>query len=402
MADRDFNIPMGPDRTGQIDLQPIDFGDGSTAEGETLKAYFSDSAGAQAYQRDSYQQTTPIDVMPDSAASVAPMGDGDYLETQHDDYEPETISADQAQGQGLDDVQMSFVALTDSIKQGRELKSREKERDALNEQLEVDREELADRENILANYQYLVAEQDNIIARSTQERDALKAELSEVTARNEETTEALGRMRDYHDGQIQPYESALARAQVDADQARNDERSRKSELSAAENELRRAEGESERAVASAKVQQIEAARNEARMRYESAKNVLDQAQDAYDDLRAEFDQAEQPLERAIEDFEARSDELKSQISQLGETIAKARKRRQYCDAVYQRPDETAALRQDVEADEATMRQMDADNDALRAQLEQSKQKSKKAKIALGIVIVVVVIIIIAFIVTGAH
>ena len=27
MADRDFNIPMGPDRTGSIDLEPIDFGD---------------------------------------------------------------------------------------------------------------------------------------------------------------------------------------------------------------------------------------------------------------------------------------------------------------------------------------------------------------------------------------
>ena len=261
---------------------------------------------------------------------------------------------------------------------------------------------IADREDILANYQYLVSEQDAIVARSTQERDTLKAELSEVTARNEETTEALARMRDYHDGQIQPLENALARAQVDADQAKNDERSRKSELNAAESELRKAEDEGDRAVASAKVQQIEAARNEARLRYESAKNVLDQAQDAYDDMRAEFDQAEAPLERAIEDYEARTDELKDQIAQLGETIANARKRRQYCDEVYQRPDETTALRQDVEADEATIRQMDVDNDVLRAQLEQSKQKSKVAKLAIAAIIVIIIVIIVAFVVAGTR
>lgn len=400
MADRDFNIPMGPDRTGEIDLKPIDFGDGSTAEGDTLKSYFSDTAGSTG-SYDQYQQTTPIDVVPESASSVPPMEDGDFVDDQGE-YGADDALSERAESQGLDDVQKSFVALGDSIKQGRELKSREKERDALSDRVAVDREELADREDILANYNYLVAEQDDIVARSTQERDTLKAELAEVTARNEETTEALARMRDYHDVQIQPVENALARAQVEADQAKNDERSRKSELNAAESELRKAEGESARAVASAKVQQIEAARNEARMRYESAKNALDQAQDTYDDMRAEFDQAEAPLERAIEDFEARSDELKDQIAQLGETIATARKRRQYCDEVYQRPDETAALRQDVEADEEAIRQMDEDNDALRAQLEQSKQQSKKAKIAIGIVIAIIIIIIVAFVATSLH
>ncbi|MBO4353165.1 MAG: hypothetical protein J5818_06715 [Eggerthellaceae bacterium] len=399
MADREFNIPMGPDRTGDIDLKPIDFGDGSTADDATLKSYFSEGSTGEVHRR--YQSVEPIDIASE-ASSVEPMSDDDFLPIQDGEYESDTVSSEQARGQGLDDVQMSFVALTDSIKQGRELKSREKERDALNERVLVDREELADREDILANYHYLVAEQDDIITSSTQERDALKYELSEVTARYDETNEALSRMRDFHDGQIQPLENALARAQVDVDQAKNDERSRKSELNAAETELRRAETDGERTVASSKVQQIEAARNDAHMRYEYAKNVLDQAQDAYDDMRAEFDQAEAPLERALEDFEARSDELKDQIAQLGEVIAKARKRRQYCDEVYQRPDETAALRQDVEADEETIRQMDVENDALRAQLEQSKQKSFKAKIALGIIVAIIIIIIVAFVVTGMH
>ena len=84
------------------------------------------------------------------------MEDGDFLPAQDDEYESDSVSSEQARGQGLDDVQMSFVALTDSIKQGRELKSREKERDALNERILADREELEDREDILANYHYLV------------------------------------------------------------------------------------------------------------------------------------------------------------------------------------------------------------------------------------------------------
>jgi len=390
MAERDFNIPMGPDRTGGIDLQPIDFGDGSTVENDTLKSYFSDASGS----------IPPIGQ--DESAEVEPMGEDDFVEPREGVSESDADQAEKGVAQGLDDVQMSFVALGDSIKQSRELKSREKERDALSEQVEYDREELADREDILANYQYLVAEQDDIVAKSTYQRDALKAELSNVTAQLEETNEALTRMRDYHDEQLQPLENTLARAQVVADQAKNDERSRKSELNAAETELRRAEGESASAVASTKVQQIEAARNEAHARYEAAKNELDRAQDAYDDMRAEFDQAEAPLERTIEDCEARVAELKDSIAQLGETIATARKRRQYCDEVYQRPDETAALRRDVEADEETIRQMDVENDELRSQLEQSKKQSTKAKIAIAAIIVIIIVIIAAFVITGGQ
>ena len=300
------------------------------------------------------------------------------------------------------DVSARLAALRESINQGRELKVRQKERDEFEQKLNEDREELDDREDILANYFAIVAEQDEIIDQSTEQREARKNELAQLVAQKEETEASLQSMRDYHDAQMKPLETSLGRVKAAAEQAKNDERSRKSELNAAESEMRRAEGEGERTVASSKVQQIEIARNEAHMRYEYAKNVLDQAQDAYDDMRAEFEQAEAPLERAIEDFEARSDELKDQIAQLGEIIATARKRRQYCDAVYQRPDETAALRQDVEADEATMQQMDEENDALRAQLEQSKQQSKKAKIALGIIIVVIIAIIVAFVVTSAH
>ena len=85
MADRDFNIPMGPDRKGSIDLEPIDFGDGSTADDATLKSYVSDSLQQNAAYGQ-YQQTSPIDGAP-TEASVAPMGDDDFLPTQDDGYE---------------------------------------------------------------------------------------------------------------------------------------------------------------------------------------------------------------------------------------------------------------------------------------------------------------------------
>ena len=96
MADRDFNIPMGPDRTGSIDLEPIDFGDGSTADDATLKSYFSDSLQQNdAYGQ--YQETSPIDVAP-AEASVAPMGDDDFLPKHDDGYESYTVSSEQARG----------------------------------------------------------------------------------------------------------------------------------------------------------------------------------------------------------------------------------------------------------------------------------------------------------------
>lgn len=397
MANRDFNIPTGPDRTGGIDLQPIDFGDLPAASNDAQAGQTARPAAQQ-----SEAAFTPVNMTPSaqSAVNVQPMSEDDFVEdnSQPDvDYEPGGISPEEASNQGLDDVQVSFLALRDSIGQSRELKSRERELEALRDQLDADREDLADRDDILANYQQRTAEQDAIVNQATQEREELRAQLSEATTRSEETTEALANMRNYHAEQIQPYEVELGRAQATADQAKNDERNRKSELNAAESELRRAEDERSSAMAQAKHQQVEAAYEEARARSEAAKDALAQAQQNFDELNDQFDQAEAPLERSIEDLEARIVELKDEIAQISDTIAEARKRRQFCDAVYQFPEETEKLRASVMADEETERTMVAENDELRAVLEQSKAKSKKAKIAIGIVIAIVVVILIAFI-----
>ena len=96
MADRNFNIPMGPDRTGEIDLQPIDFGDGSTAEGATLRSYFSDSVDAEGAGQ--YQPTTPIDVVADEASSVEPMGEGDFVDAEGE-LESDAASSERATSQ---------------------------------------------------------------------------------------------------------------------------------------------------------------------------------------------------------------------------------------------------------------------------------------------------------------
>ena len=296
-------------------------------------------------------------------------------------------------------MQSSLVALKDSIGQGRELKAREKEREDFSQKLDLDREELADREDILANYDALVAEQDEIIYQTNEQREARKSELALVTAQQEETSDALERMREYHDSQLEPVESMLGRAKAAAEQAKNDERSRKSELNAAESESRRAEGGDDAAMAAAKLNVVQQAYEEAAARSEAAKEALAQAQKQYDDMKERVEQAEAPLERSIEDLTRQTDELKESINRLGDTISIARKRRQYCDTVYQYPEETDKLRESVLAGEQTVRQMDIENDELRDMLAQSKEKSKIAKLAIaGVVALVIVILIIVFVV----
>ena len=87
---------------------------------------------------------------------------------------------------------------------------------------------------------------------------------------------------------------------------------------------------------------------------------------------------------------------------MGETISAARKRRQYCENVYQYPDETAKLRASVEADEETVRRMDEENEELRDRLADSKARSRTAKFAIAAVIAIIIIIIVAFVVIGGR
>ena len=392
MAGREINIPFGPDRTGGFDLssmipevepsEPVDELDADLLDVDPVDA--SSDQGLPSRQAD-------------DLADVFADGFDDGQEVA-DDAE----TAEEGEGSSaIADVQASLVALKDSIDQGRELKAREKEREEFGQKLEIDRTELADREDILANYLVLAGEQDDIIIDSTQQRDDLKAELSRVTAQQEETSEALQRMCDYHDSQLEPLEAALGRAKAAAEQAKNDERSRKSELNAAETEKRKAEGGDESAMAVAKLEVVQQAFDEAAARSEAARESLAQVQQQYDDLKEQIAQAEAPLERSIEDLSAQADELKEKIANLGETISAARKRRQYCDNVYQYPEETAKLRASVEADEDTARRMDEENDELRDRLADSKQRSKMAKFGIiGVVALIIIILILVFVVGG--
>ena len=155
-------------------------------------------------------------------------------------------------------------------------------------------------------------------------------------------------------------------------------------------------------MAVARHQQVQASYDEARVRSEQAKEQLAEAQRAYDDAKQRSEQAQGPLERNIADMNARMESLKGRINSLGEELSAARNRRQYCDNVYQYPNETALMRSEVEQAEALARQMDAKNDELREQLAISKQKALKAKIAIAAVAVIIIVIIIAFIVVGGR
>ena len=342
------------------------------------------------------------EAIPEAVPEAAPYGEDPQVEGRDVDYHPGGLTDEEATAQGMDDIQMSILALKDSIGQGRELKEREKEREELAEALEADHVELADREDILANYQALVAEQDAIVDGCTQKREAAKSELSQLTVALEQAQGELEYLREQHAQLLQPIEGDLGRARAAADQAKNDERSRKSELNAAEAELRKANEADANTMEVARHQQVQAAYEEARVRSEQAKEQLAQVQKAYDEAKQRAEQAQGPLERNIADYNNRMAALKEDIAELGDNISAAMNRRQYCDTVYQYPDETAKMRAEIEQAEVVARQMDDENAVLREQLAQSKQKARKAKVAIAVVIVIIVVIVVSFIVLSGR
>lgn len=420
MSGRDFDIPMGPDRTGRFNIPEVAPGSGTPADqasasGADLTGLDVAVTSAEEHPVDTWL-SRPMDAVPEpieadgapvagapasagvsdapAASAAGAINATEAVEDTVEDVVEET--AEPVDEQSRTDVAASLAAFRDSIDQGRELKAREKDREDLADKIHADREELADRDDILKNYAAIVGEQDRIIDQSTYERDMRKQELSQVVAQTEETTEALSRMRDYNDVQLQPYETALGRAQASADQAKNDERSRKSELNAAESEVRRAEKDGDATTERARLDVVQAAYDEAVARSNAAKEALAEAQRNYDNLREQVEQAEAPLENALDDLEKRTDELKDEIARLGDTISAASKRRQYCDTVYQYPDETEKLRNSVAADQKALLQLDMENDDLRERLAESKAKSFKAKALIAFVIVLVIVLICLF------
>jgi len=415
MAGRDITIPFGPDRTGGIDLSsalpevdPNISLEASGSEGAALPDVAFEAASEQVYADAPVEDFAPNE----EVAGEPKVGPADYSEPAVE-AEPVDFAEDMAMdGEGDEpkenapdgrlDVSASLAALRESINQGRELKVRQKERDEFEQKLNEDREELDDREDILANYFAIVAEQDEIIDQSTEQREARKNELAQLVAQKEETEASLQSMRDYHDAQMKPLETSLGRVKAAAEQAKNDERSRKSELNAAESEMRRAEGGDDAAMLAARLEVVQQAYDEAVARSAQAKEDLGRAQKKYDDLREQVADAEAPLERSIEDLDSQIEELKESVNRLGETISAARKRRQYCENVYQYPDETAKLRASVEADEETVHRMDEENEELRDRLADSKARSRTAKLAIAAVIAIIIIIIVAFVVIGGR
>ena len=448
MADRDINIPTGPAKANRLTIPEVEPGAGSPADATIaqppistadLRGFDVETKPTEEHPVDAWL-STPMDAVPevkpmetdsvandvveadnvanvDAALDDASVGTEAVNETLDDvgvevtesefvgegdaadadsDADADSGATRASASEPITDVAASLGALRDSIGQGRELKAREKDREDLAGKIDADRDELADRDDILANYQAIVAEQDRIIVVNTQQRDAYKAELSDVAAKTEETDEALGRMRDFHDVQLQPLETALGRAQATADQAKNDERSRKSELSAAETEVKRTENTDDATAARARLEVARAAFEDAVARSNAAKEALDEAQHAYDELKEQYDQAEAPLESALDDFDRRTEELKEEIARLGDIISTANKRRQYCDTVYQYPAETEKLRQSVESDELALVRLDEENDELRDRLAESKAKSLKAKVFIGAVIVIIILFICLF------
>jgi len=323
------------------------------------------------------------------------MQESDFLTGDVGDFDMGK-AAPREEGQALDEVSESFGALRDSISQSRELKAREKELEVLADRLHADREELRDRDDILANYAGMAAEQQAIIDENVRVRGDRKSQLSSIMSQTDETQAALDRMRQYHASQLQPIETQLGSARAAADQAKNDERSRKSELSAAESELRKADDASIE-IATAQQRHAQSAYNEAKTRSESMKAQLKEAEKAYEVTRKKFEGEQAPLAKSIEELNAQADALQNEIADLEAAIDAAVERKQYIEEVYHNPAETEQLRADVAAYEEDQRKMGEENEQLRVRLEQSKDKAKKAKIVVGAAIAIVVIIVLILI-----
>lgn len=412
MAVREFNIPFGPDKTGGMGFAEL----GIEEQEESVKDPFAEPpsdafARARGQERAGLPEEPDLDDIEEFSLeedpfeeASAPQQTGPVGRLIPFRREAEDASADdpEPEGDGGDDVQTSFAALRDSFGQSRELKARQREIDELIEQLQADREELEDREDIIANYKELVAQQDRIIEEATAIREEDKAELSAVAHDIEAAEAELAEMREFHNRQMQPLETELGRARAGAEQAKNDERSRKSELNAAEAELRKAASSSDATMLQAKVDQFHEAYERACDVSADAQDILDEVKRIYDDAVNEVESREGPLERSIQDMGHHEADLKESIAQLGDEISAARKRRQYCDAVYQYPEETEKLRQAVAADEDALEEMQMDYDDLSALLAQTKADARKAKAMLGLVAAIVVVLLIVLFVVFTH
>ena len=420
MAGRDITIPFGPDKTGGLGFKTPESEDGARdpfAEptDAAVAALDNDRPSVPTIEpvgeTGAFPDVKPMDVTTDVAAAASPEAGADLAAVEklskgdpapEANYHPRGMTDEEATEQGVDAFQMSVLALKDSIGQGRELKEREKELEELREALRADHVELTDRENILANYQQIVAEQDAIIEQSTQQREAAKAEAARVAAESEQLQAQLTEKREDYAVQMQPLDAELGRVRAEADQAKNDERSRKSELNAAESELRRADDASANTMAVARHERAAAAYEAARARSEQAKEQLAQVEKINDEAQAQIKQDLGPLERQLEDLKHEAESLKERVNKLGEDISAARKRRQYCDSVYQYPEETAKMRSEIEQAEALSRRMNSENRALRQQFEASRKLARKAKIAIGVVIAIIIIFIICFVVLSGR
>lgn len=447
MALRDIKIPFGPDKTGgngygffnnETESDPDGIRDPFAApqSSDQSVAQVTEQQGSD--QWDSWQSFTDVpaqavdDASPDAyrttTSSEQRAREGQPLQrAQHNDGSQRRIQrtsmpqplpkieasydAEEMDEYPLDyddleqndhDVHMSFAALKDSFGQSRELKARDKEMEEFRARLEEQQQELDDRDYILQNYEMLVSEQKHIIDECTRQREANKESLAHATQQIEQISAELENAKEYHATQMQPLQTEIGRAKAAADQAKNDERSRKSELNAAESEVRHAASANDAAVAQAKYDHIKQAYDQACGISEDAQANLDDLQRIYDDAVHQIEQVEGPLEHSIRDLQEEETALKESIAQLGEDISVARKRLQYCEGVKLYPEETEKLRQEVQLDEQDLQDMQEEYDLLNDQLELSKSKARKAKMTLGLGIAVVVIFVIVLLFIFLH
>ncbi len=301
---------------------------------------------------------------------------------------------EEANAQGFDELQMSVLALKDAVLQRRELIERRKVKAELTRVLEKDRIELADRIDIIENYDSIIEEQDSIIEQCTKERELAKENLADASVKLDKAQDLLKELLNEHQQELEPYNKDLEKIRELANQAKNNERICRTKLNAAETEHERALEYGETPIPQAHIDQLRSIYEEARQISSMYRNQIYEVQNYKKAIKASFEENIAPLRAVINDLEEIIKELKAKIAILGEEISSARKRKLYCESIYKNPDDTKKMNEEIQNAELTLEALKDENIILKEMLEESVERSKKAKYAFLLVIGALIFIII--------
>ena len=300
------------------------------------------------------------------------------------------------------DYRQSFVALKDSVKQGRNIRKRERELKQLDARLSKDRLVHEDMANILENYEAVVGEQRRKLevlkanaAHKQQQLDDTKEDLKRAS---DELEEVRGENRAALDALKESWSAKVETAEKAHAQAKEERRGMQAQLETAQ--------EDSESNVELDLDTLQRKLDLARIREREAKDALDDAKGAMRralrDRKQECEDREGPLAEQVDRLKADARRLDAEIEVGKEDQASVEKRIRYCDDIKEHPERADELAADIEQAEelaAEMRRQLAEMSEQHAAVKSSAGKAKRA-VVLGVVVVVLVVVAIVLIVNS--